>query len=131
MSPSLYQQVYLGALGEVVGKEIIETQSGWKLKEISNVFLYELFDYQAGKFYFDFKHWNMFIKDNDGYVKKVERKLNRVSGEKAIIVNLIKRNNALPKINICETVIQIPYLLDPETGTINHEAIDFISDNCF
>lgn len=131
MSPSLFQQVYLGALGEVVGKEIIDTQSDWELKDISDVSLYELFDYQAGKFYFDFKHWDMFIKDNDKYVRKVERKLNRVKGEKAIIINLIKRNNALPKINIGETVIQIPYLLDPETGEINGEAIDFINENCF
>ncbi|MCI9405280.1 MAG: hypothetical protein HFJ22_07680 [Clostridia bacterium] len=131
MSPSLFQQVYLGALGEVVGKEIIETQSGWDLEDISNVSLYELFDYQAGKFYFDFKHWDMFIKDNDEYVKKVERKLKRVNGEKAIVVNLLKRNGALSKINIDETVIQIPYLLDPDTGEINDEAIDFISENCY
>lgn len=131
MSPSLFQQIYLGALGEVIGKEVIEIQSGWDLKDISDYSLYELFDYQAGKFYFDFKHWDMFIKDNDEYVKKVERKLNRANGEKAIIVNLIKRNNASPKINIGETVIQIPYLLDPDTGEINDEAIDFISENCF
>lgn len=131
MSPSLFQQVYLGALGEVVGKEIIETQSGWDLEDISDVSLYELFDYQAGKFYFDFKHWDMFIKDNDEYVKKVERKLKRVNGEKAIVVNLLKRNGALSKINIGETVIQIPYLLDPETGEINGKAIDFISENCY
>jgi len=130
MSPSLFQQVYLGALGEVVGKEIIETQSGWELKDISDVSLYELFDYQAGNFYFDFKHWDMFIRDNDAYVRKVERKLNRVKGKKAVIINLIKRNNALPKINIGETVIQIPYLLDPETGEINGTAIDFINENC-
>ncbi len=130
MSPSLFQQVYLGALGEVVGKEIIDTQSDLELNDISDVSLYELFDYQAGNFYFDFKHWDMFIKDNDEYVRKVERKLNRVKGEKAIVINLIKRNNALSKINIGETVIQIPYLLDPETGEINGAAIDFINENC-
>lgn len=42
------------------------------------------------------------------------------------MINLIKRNDSLIKQNIGETVIQVPYLIDGETGTINSEFIDEI-----
>lgn len=127
MSPSLFRQVYLGALGEVAGKAILEAELGFELSDIDKIGFYELFDYKLGNFYFDFKHWNTFIKDNDKYVKKVEGKLKKVKGAKCFVINLLKRIDARPKVNIGETVVQIPYLIDGEKETINEEAIDYIS----
>lgn len=127
MSPSLYQQVYLGALGEVVGKFILEKELGYDLENLSCDF-YEFFDYKKGNIYFDFKNWDKFIKDNDEYVKKVEWKLSTVKGAKCFVINLLKRADAPAKINVGETVIQIPYLVDGETGELNFEAINYISD---
>lgn len=127
MSPSLFRQVYLGALGEVAGKAILEAELGFELSDIDEIGFYELFDYKLGNFYFDFKHWNAFIKDNDKYVKKVEGKLKKVKGAKCFVINLLKRTDARPKVNIGETVVQIPYLIDGEKETINEEAIDYIS----
>ena len=80
-----FQGLYLGALGEVVGKYILEKELGWDLEEIDDVSHYELFDYKLNNIYFDFKHWDMFRINNDEYVQKVQRKLNRVKGEKAIV----------------------------------------------
>lgn len=128
MSPSLYKQVYLGALGEVVGKCILENQLGWDLKELENVVFYEYFDYQIGNFYFDFKHWNEFRVDNDKYVKKIENKLCKIKGAKCFIINIVKRTEAQPKENIGETVVQIPYLIDGDTGKLNEEAIEYIAE---
>lgn len=45
MTPSLYNQIYKGALGEVVGKEIMEKSLGWDLTEIDDYSKYEYFDY--------------------------------------------------------------------------------------
>ena len=128
MNPSLYKQVYLGALGEVVGKYILEKELGWDLEEIDDVSHYELFDYKLNNIYFDFKHWDMFRINNDEYVQKVQRKLNRVKGEKAIVINLIKRTEANIKESADEMVIQVPYLIDSESGTINFKIIEKIGE---
>ena len=130
MSPSFFKRVYLGALGEVVGKFILEDQLGWNLEDLSDYTIYEFFDYQLGDLYFDFKHWNKFRTDNNAYTLKVESTLKRANGKKCFAINILKRNDAKPKINISENVIQIPYLFDPETGLINDEAIDYIFELC-
>lgn len=127
MSPSLYQQVYLGALGEVVGKLILERILGYDLENLDSE-CYEFFDYKIKDVYFDFKNWDKFIKDNDEYVQKVERKLNSIKGVMCFVINLLKRADSPAKINVGETVIQIPYLFDMETGELNMEALDYISE---
>lgn len=130
MNPAAFKQVYLGALGEVVGKYIFELELGWELKDIDDYSKYELFDYKLNNLYFDFKHWDKFRVDNDEYVSKVHRKLSRVSGDKAIVVNLIKRTNATIKENVDETIIQVPYLIDGDKESINFKIIDLISEYC-
>ena len=127
MSPSLFQQVYLGALGEEVGKLIMEKELRLDLENLDPDF-YEFFDYKIDNIYFDFKHWDNFIKDNDEYVKKIERKLSAIKGAKCFVVNLLKRADSPAKTNVSETVIQIPYLVDGETGELNFEAINYIRD---
>lgn len=126
MSPSLFRQVYLGALGEVIGKCILESQLGWDVEELDDASFYEYFDYKIGNVYFDFKHWNDFRVDNDKYVQKVERKLVKIKGAKCFVINLLKRNNAPVKQNIGGTVVQVPYLINDETGTINDDFIEEI-----
>ena len=126
MSPSLYKQVYLGALGEVVGKIILEHYLGCDVEELDDFSLYELFDYKIGDVYIDFKNWDRFRTNNNDYVKKVERKLKRVNGKRSIVINLFKQSEAITHENVGETVIQVPYLIDGYTGTINKEALDYI-----
>ena len=126
MTPSLFRQVYLGALGEVIGKCILESQLGWDVEELDDASFYEYFDYKIGNVYFDFKHWNDFRVDNDKYVQKVERKLVKIKGAKCFVINLLKRNNAPVKQNIGGTVVQVPYLINDETGTINDDFIEEI-----
>ena len=36
----------------------------------------------------------------------------KVKGAKCIVINLLKRTDARPKVNIGETVVQIPFLID-------------------
>ena len=68
-----------------------------------------------------------FIKDNGEYVKKIESKLSRIKGAKCFVINLLKRADSPVKINVGDTVIQIPYLIDGDTGEMNFEAIEYIS----
>lgn len=128
MCPSLFNQVYKGALGEVVGKAILEHELGWDLEELEIISFYEFFDFKLGNIYFDFKHWDEFQKDNDTYVKKIESKLAKIKGAKCFVINLIKRNDAKPKINMGDTVVQIPFLIDGDNGVLNHEALEYIDE---
>ena len=128
MNPSLYKQIYWGALGEVVGREILDKELGWDIEELEEVSMYEYFDFKLGNIYFDFKHWDKFRTDNNKYVQKIERKLDQVKGAKCFVINIVKRTDAKPKVNIGNTVVQIPYLIDSETGQINSDAIDYIQE---
>ena len=62
------------------------------------------------------------------YAQKVKRKLSKIQGAKCFIVNIVKRTDAKPVESVDETIIQIPYLIDGDKGTINNEAIDYILD---
>lgn len=126
MSQSLYKQVYLGALGEVVCQHILETELNIKLEDLDDIEHYESFDYKIGNIYFDMKNWKNFNKNNDEYVNKLVNKLRKIRGSKCIVINLFKRSKEQEKINIGENVIQIPYLIDPLTETINREALSII-----
>lgn len=128
MTPSLFKQVYLGALGEVVGRIILEKELGYELQELDDVSFYEFFDYKIGNVYFDFKHWNNFRIDVNTYSIKIKRKLSRIKGAKCFIINLIKRTDAPFMKSIDDTIIQIPYLIDGEKGIINEKGIDYIQE---
>lgn len=130
MTPSLYNQVYKGALGEVVGRKIMETQLGWTIIDIEDYSKYEYFDYKIKEknVYLDFKHWNDFIKDTPTYVKKIRDKLNKLNGEKAIIINIVKRGEHVAHTNIDGNILQIPYIIDDACNEISQEMIKIIED---
>ena len=73
--------------------------------------------------------WNHFF-EHETCVDLEKRKLNKVKGAKCFVINIVKRTDAKPVESVDETIIQIPYLIDGDKGTINYEAIDFISDRC-
>lgn len=130
MTPALYRQVYMGAIGEVAGRVIIEQQTGCEIEELPDYMLYELFDFKIGNVYFDFKHWNDFVIEHNCYCDKVRRKLNRVKGEKCFIINLTTHKNTEYKCqNIDNDIFIVPFLIDPNTAEINRDNIDFIIDN--
>lgn len=127
MTPSIFSKIYLGALGEVCGKAILEEYLNIKLEEIKDFTFYELFDYRIGNTFIDFKNWNNFITDNEKYVKKIIRKLQRVNGARAIIINIIKRGDLKKYImNLPNNVIQIPWIIDFE-NKVDYNQIRIIN----
>ncbi len=129
MSQSLYQQVYKGALGEVVGKIILENGLGIDLEEIDDYTKYELFDFKHNNIYFDFKHWDDFIIDHNKYCDKIRKKLNRVNGEKCFIINLtVSRSTKYIRQEIQDGIYIIPFLINPETGEVDSETIEYIDE---
>lgn len=127
MSESLYRQVYKGALGEVVGKYIIDKAFGYDLEELDHNGQYEAFDFKIKNFYFDFKHWDYFLKDNDGYCRFIEWKLGTVQGKKAVVANIFQRGNHKLKTSVDDKVVQIPYLINSE-NEIDYTCLECLSD---
>ena len=114
MTPSLYNQIYKGALGEVVGKCILNECLDEDVEEIEDYTLYELFDFKIKNIYIDFKHWNLFKSKPKEQIDKIKRKLNRTKGEKAIIINILKRGNHKAFYNADGDVLEIPYLINDQ-----------------
>ena len=87
LSPSLYNNIYKGALGEVCGKEIFE-YFGIPLEEL-NAEEHELFDFKVkGKpIYVDFKYWKDTTQfDAKDYHNKVAEKANGCKDVKTILI---------------------------------------------
>ena len=128
MTPSLYKKVYKGALGEVIGKHILETQLEIELNEITDHHFYEYFDYVYKNIYFDFKNWDNFTIDNIEYQNKIKNKLNKINGSKCIAINLIKRGDHKIEISKDGLVVKIPYLLNLNNKSYNMEALKLIKN---
>lgn len=127
MSESLYKQIYKGALGEAVGRYIISKACGCDLEELDNYQQYEAFDFKINNIYFDFKHWDNFIKDNDRYCKDIEWKLRTVQGAKVVVANIFQRGNHKIKESVDGKIIQIPYLINDD-NEIDYKYLDALLD---
>lgn len=127
MSESLYKQIYKGALGEVVGKYIISKACGCDLEELDDFQQYEAFDFKINNIYFDFKHWDYFIKNNDSYCKFIERKLRTVQGAKVVVANIFQRGNHKIRESVDGKIIQIPYLIN-DYNEIDYSYLEKLID---
>jgi len=91
MCPTLYHNIYKGALGEVAGKAIF---ADWDIPlcPITDPAKYEKFDFVSPSgVYIDFKHWaGTGSMDDIKLVRDSFKKLLKIHGSKAIIVNILK-----------------------------------------
>lgn len=94
LTPPMFNNIYKGALGEVVGKYILEQYAGVTLQEMPPEF-FELFDYTLGNgVYVDFKLWKetMLISAEEEK-KNVLEKLDKCGGKRAVIINIMLDHN--------------------------------------
>ena len=87
MSPPLYQNIYKGALGEAIGKEIFN-HFGIPLEELDND-EYEMFDFKVkGRpIYVDFKYWKESARFSaNDYYEKVKTKVEKCNDAKTVII---------------------------------------------
>lgn len=116
MVPTMYNNIYKGALGEVMGKFLFSRMFSIELEDIIDHDAYELFDFQIpGTPYFvDFKHWSLQSDvDRDAMVQKIERKAARCGCKKALVVNILAdrqfRTNKIQRENV--EILTVPSLL--------------------
>lgn len=129
--PNVFQRIYLGALGEVVGAFLVNnflSNVNLKLERIINLDRYEKFDFVFNNDkYVDFKYWSgSRDKDREKEVKRILKKLNDCHGTRGYIINILKPKNYNPKdyVSPDSRLIIIPYLFDPETHQWNREGFN-------
>lgn len=127
MCPVVFNNIYKGALGEVIGEFILREKANIVLHEITDPDKFEKFDYCINDdVYVDFKHWKeTFIQSESETIARIEKKLDEVGGVKAIVINIIADSEKY-HYNLKDKVVQIPYLCKEETCEIFYRAFEEI-----
>lgn len=128
MSPSLFNNIYKGALGEVVGRYLFWWVLKLNMQEISDPERFELFDYKLNDFpiYIDFKNWHETTVFNDEeMLRKIEDKAIKCGCKCVIIVNIVSekewKTHRIERNGV--TIVEIPSLLVGENAlSHNQEA---------
>lgn len=127
LSPVLFQNVYKGALGEVVGAYILRQELGLCLRDIEDPACFECFDFAGPDgTWFDFKHWKSSTRqDEDAVRRKTLAKLDAVGGRRAFLINLIAEPSFAPACTADDRLVELPGLLLPD-GTVNRQAMQYL-----
>ena len=127
--PPVFTNIYKGALGEYVGKEIFSQMLNIELEEISNNELFELFDYKIPNtdIYIDFKNWNTkFIPSGTDIIPHIWEKLRKCGGKKALIINIASFGR-FQMTSQCGCIYEIPRLYDVANNKFDKESIEEIN----
>lgn len=128
--PPVFTNIYKGALGEFVGREIFKQLFDIQLEEIQDNNLFELFDFKVPEtdIYVDFKHWNEFSKfvPKDADIKPhIIDKLEKCGGNKALVINLLAEEYHPIQTNKGD-LIEIPRLYDTKNQRFDNKIKDII-----
>lgn len=91
MTPPLWNNIYKGALGEVVGKYLLEKNLHVTVNEIEDPDLFELFDYQIEgcSVYVDFKNWHEGVtEEKESVIHKIANKAKKCGCRCVIVANI-------------------------------------------
>ena len=89
--PNIIHDIYLGALGEEIGKCVLKWLVHRDLVPIENPKDFEKFDFQLAEdkdIYFDFKYWISYRPLEKEQLNKFAKKLAEVHGKAAFIINI-------------------------------------------
>lgn len=127
MSPVLFQNIYKGALGEVVGRFILYQELGIELTEIEEYDKFEFFDYEISPgVYIDFKHWKQnYPGDREIIKSEIAKKLEMINGKKVYIINILSDGDFAIHYQNDGKIIEIPGLLN-NNGTVNEEVLNIL-----
>ncbi len=137
MSPPLWNNIYKGALGEVVGKYLLEKQFDVGVSEIEDPDLFELFDYEikGRSMYVDFKNWHEGMTENrNSALKKVAEKAKKCNSKCVAIINIYAEKRwDVQETDIDEVhIVLVPRLVGDVNGNImlDKKAVEVLK-RCF
>lgn len=127
VSPTLFNNIYKGALGEVVGRYLFWQVLKIKMEEISDPELFELFDYKINglPIFVDFKNWHETTIFNDKeMLDKIKNKASKCNCKYVLVVNIVAERDW----NVHRTehndliIVEIPSLLTIQNASINYNT---------
>lgn len=116
MSPPLFNNIYRGAIGEVVGKALFYLYANITLDEIKDNDLFEKFDFTipGTSIFVDFKNWNeATYKDSDKELSHIAQKAKECRCKCVIIANILgSENSKIRELTIEDVkIVVVPALL--------------------
>ena len=136
MAPPLFNNIYRGALGEVVGKALFYRYANVQLEDITENKIFEFFDYKVSGavVYVDFKNWHETSNfDDEQMTAHIISKAKECKAKCVIIANILSdsryqiRKKAIEGI---ELLILPSLLLQDKENSLNKAAWDEIR-RCF
>ncbi len=131
MSPPLFRNIYMGGLGELVGKVMVEhlTDGGISLDEMPAKY-YEKFDYAIKDgVYVDFKDWNESNyyddKKTERTIKFISEKLEACEGSRVYVINIVTDGSRkyepfhTYKLADGKEIVTVPYLYEVRNGRVS------------
>ncbi|MCY1719234.1 hypothetical protein OU798_02720 [Prolixibacteraceae bacterium Z1-6] len=131
LPPELFNNIYKGAIGEQVGRFILENHFKLKLEELP-LEHFELFDFKIKNenVYIDFKHWKEETTiDSQKQLEKIRKKLEKVNGDKACIINILSSSTMNNLTSSDGKIVEIPYLWNSKTKQLNQNILTNIDSD--
>lgn len=132
MAPPLFNNIYRGALGEVVGKALFYRYANVQLEDITENKIFEFFDYKVpgAVVYVDFKNWHETSNfDDEQMTEHIISKAKDCKAKCVIIANILSDSRyqiRKKKIEGIELLILPSLLLQDKENIANKEAWDEI-----
>lgn len=117
MSPVLYNNIYKGALGEIIGWHLIKKHCNIDLQTLSSD-QFERFDFKTEDgTYVDFKLWDDQIEYScrEETIEKIYEKMEEVNARRVIIINIASERKYRKRFSGEARIIEIPMLFDLNT----------------
>ena len=130
MSPPLFRNIYMGGLGEIVGRKIVEHLTDGKIPlEDMPCKHYEKFDFMISDGVFvDFKDWNETNyydeKKTERTIKLITEKLDACEGTRVYVVNIVTDGGRkyepyhIYKLSNGREIVTVPYLYEVKNGKV-------------
>lgn len=124
VAPIIFNNIYKGALGEVIGKLIIEDFLQIRLNELAKE-NFEKFDFVYKKYYIDFKFWNDSISSvsKEKLHNHIYNKIEQTGAEKAVIINILAESVYDIQTTLDGKIVEVPYLIDKQSFEIDLKII--------
>lgn len=134
MPPIAFNNIYLGAIGEGVGRHLLEKYiDGLALDLLFDGEKYEQSDYRVKgtDIYVDFKYRRAGSMETESEALTVIRaKMERLDAEKVLVCNLVAESSQGYRCRILDggKVMTVPYLIDSDTKSVSLANISAIAD---
>ncbi|MBR3325747.1 MAG: hypothetical protein IKG22_00280, partial [Atopobiaceae bacterium] len=133
MSPVFFRNIYLGALGEEIGRHLLQWNlPEWSIVDVEENEYFEKFDarIRGTNIFVDFKHWSGPVRPKRDEIEHIKDKMSEVGATHALVCNLTNKGTAELDIDWAYggRILQVPALVDVSQGCVIRKNIFAIGE---